>query len=27
MVKIKISDAAQLEDLLNADAYKALIGA
>ena len=27
MVKIKISDAAQLEDLLDADAYKALIGA
>lgn len=27
MVKIKISDATQLDDLLDADAYKALIGA
>lgn len=27
MVKIKISDSSQLDDLLDADAYKALIGA
>lgn len=27
MVKVKIADAAQVEDLLSADAYKTLIGA
>ena len=27
MIKVKVSDVTQLEDLLNADAYKELIGA